>query len=110
MLALCDAATIGNPLDYEAVFKQRVSDAGSEALSLRLTNSRNVLTGALAMRRVIRDMEPDIIHFHTAQALCLLLSVGWRRPAVYQHQTLRCTFTLWQFLELHPHTQTGRQS
>src|SRR3546814_6238645 len=30
MLALCDAAAIGNPLDYEAAFKQRVSDAGSE--------------------------------------------------------------------------------
>src|SRR3546814_18417194 len=61
MRALCDAAAIGNPLDYEAAFKQRVCDAGSEALSLSLTNRRNVLTGALAMRRVIRDMEPDII-------------------------------------------------
>src|SRR3546814_17269349 len=97
MLALCDAATIGNPLDYEAAFKQRVCDAGSDALSLSLTNRRNVLTGALAMRRVIRDMEPDIIHVHTAQALLLLLFAGVRRPVVYTHHNIRCNFPLWLF-------------
>src|SRR3546814_19701669 len=90
MLALFDAATIGNPLDYEAVFKQRVSDAGSEALSLRLTNRRNFLTGALAIRRVIRDMEPDIIHVHPAQAILLLLFAGFRRPVVYTQHNIRC--------------------
>src|SRR3546814_3951611 len=100
MLALCDAATIGNPLDYEAVFKQRVSDAGSEALSLRLTNRRNVLTGALAMRRVIRDMEPDIIHVHTAQALLLLLFAGVRRPVVYTHRSEEHTSELQSLMRI----------
>src|SRR3546814_3920679 len=101
MLALCDAATIGNPLEYEAAFKQRVCDAGSDALSLSLTNRRNVLTGALAMRRVIRDMEPDIIHVHTAQALLLLLFAGVRRPVVYTHHNIRCNFPLWLRSEEH---------
>src|SRR3546814_20978175 len=92
MLALGDAATIGNPLDYEAGFKQRVSDAGSEALSLRLTNRRNVLTGALVMRRVTRDMEQDIIHVHTGQGLLLLLFAGVRRPVGSPHLNHRCNF------------------
>src|SRR3546814_8169300 len=49
------------------------------------------------MRRVIRDMEPDIIHVHTAQALLLLLFAGVRRPVVYTHHNIRCNFPLWLF-------------
>src|SRR3546814_19553050 len=85
MLVLCDAATIGNPLDYEDVVKQRVSHAGSEALSLSLTNRRNVLTGQLAMRRVIRERETDISQVSTAQEVLVPLFDGVSRPVACKH-------------------------
>lgn len=92
MLALCDAASVGNPQDYERLLMRRISKGGGAPRSLKLANRRNVVLGALAMRRMIGDLQPDIIHAHTAQALLLLLFAGVRRPIVYTHHNIRCNF------------------
>ncbi|MBK5264134.1 MAG: glycosyltransferase, partial [Alphaproteobacteria bacterium] len=97
IIALCDAAAVGNSEEYEQALKQTIRRGGGDVRSLALVNRRNLWTGAIAMRRAIWDIDPDIIHVHTPQALLMLLLAGVRRPTVYTHHNIRCNFPLWLF-------------
>src|SRR3546814_20029588 len=69
VLSLSDAAQVGNAPDTEAAMMARVRADGATALSLGLANRNNLPGGALALRRALRAIRPDVIHAHPDRAL-----------------------------------------
>ena len=92
VLSLSDAEQVGNAPATEAAMKARVRDGGATALSLGLANRNNLPAGALAMRRVLRMIRPDVIHAHTARALFPLALAMPGVPVVLTHHNSRLSF------------------
>ena len=92
VIALCDAATVGNSPDMEALLKQQIESQGGRFVSLGLDRKRGVLAGGMALRRVLRQLEPDIIHAHTARALSMLALAGAGAPTVLTHHNSKLSF------------------
>jgi glycosyltransferase involved in cell wall biosynthesis len=72
VITLCDAATLGNSADTEALLRERIVHAGGRVMSLGLGRQRNPLQGWLILRRVLKQARPEAIHAHTARALPML--------------------------------------
>ena len=92
VVALSDAAQVGNPVEIERAIMDRVVDAGGRTASLALRNRNAWITGAARMRRVMRQLQPDIIHAHTARALPLLALARPGVPIVLTHHNSRWSF------------------
>lgn len=92
VLALSDAAQVGNPLPTEEAMMAEVRRSGATARSLAITRSRNPLAGALALRRALRTIRPDVIHAHSARALPLIASAMPGVPVVLTHHNSRLSF------------------
>lgn len=90
--ALCDAAELGNAPDTEARMMQDVEAEGGHALSLGLSRRRGLLAGARALRRVLQELRPDVVHAHTARAVLMLGLTGVRVPVVLTHHNSRLSF------------------
>ncbi|MCC6941198.1 MAG: glycosyltransferase family 4 protein [Novosphingobium sp.] len=85
VIALCDAATLGNAPEAEARLKAQIEDSGGTFVSLGLPASRKLLAGTVAMRRALRKIRPDVIHAHTARALLMMLAGKSGAPVVLTH-------------------------
>lgn len=85
VIALCDAATLGNAQEAEERLKAQITRAGGTFLSLGLPASRPALAGTLALRRALRQHRPDVVHAHTARALLMMLFGQARAPVVLTH-------------------------
>ncbi|WP_176597020.1 MULTISPECIES: glycosyltransferase family 4 protein [Sphingobium] len=92
VLALSDAAQVGNAPDSEAAMMARVRQGGAQALSLCLANRNNWLGGALALRRALRSIRPDVIHAHSARALFPVALAMPGVPVVLTHHNSRLSF------------------
>ena len=92
VLALSDASQVGNASDTEAAMMARVRQVGGKALSLGLANRNNWLGGALALRRVLRSIRPDVIHAHSARALFPIALAMPGVPVVLTHHNSRLSF------------------
>jgi glycosyltransferase involved in cell wall biosynthesis len=92
VIALCDAATLGNSPDMEALLKQQIESQGGCFISLGLDQKRGVLTGGMALRRVLRQAEPGIVHAHTARALGMIALAGARVTTVLTHHNSKLSF------------------
>lgn len=92
VLSLSDAAQVGNAPDTEAAMMARVRAGGATALSLGLANRNNLPGGALALRRALRAIRPDVIHAHTARALFPLALAMPGVPVVLTHHNSRLSF------------------
>jgi glycosyltransferase involved in cell wall biosynthesis len=97
VLALSDAAQVGNPLPTEEAMMAQVRRSGAAARSLGIARSRNPLAGALALRWALRAIRPDVIHAHSARALPLIalaqtLSGAPGVPVVLTHHNIRLSF------------------
>ncbi|KEQ54133.1 glycosyltransferase family 4 protein [Sphingobium chlorophenolicum] len=92
VIALSDAAQVGNASDTEAAMMARVRAGGAKALSLGLANRNDWLGGALALRRALRDIRPDVIHAHSARALFPLALAMPGVPVVLTHHNSRLSF------------------
>lgn len=92
IVALCDAATLGNSLESEVAMKARLAAAGVETSSLGLANRRNPIAGAWALRRAIAAARPDVIHAHTAQAGLILALLRPSVPVVMTHHNSKLSF------------------
>lgn len=91
VIALSDAAQVGNSSQTEHVMMTRVRASGSEALSLSV-GSRGLIAGGLALRREIGRRRPDVIHAHTARA-ALMLSIAFpAAPVILTHHNSRLSF------------------
>ena len=92
VVSLCDAAEVGNSAETEARMMERVRSVGASSLSLRLGSRRGLLSGARALRRLLQQMKPDIVHAHTARAVLMLRLAGVRVPVVLTHHNSRLSF------------------
>lgn len=92
VLSLSDAAQVGNAPDTEAAMMARVRAGGATALSLGLANRNNLPGGALALRRALRTIRPDVIHAHSARALLPLALAMPGVPVVLTHHNSRLSF------------------
>ena len=89
VIALSDAVQVGNCPETEQRMMARVRDAGGQALSLSLGYWRDLLAGAWALRRAIREQCPDVIHAHTARAALMLSITPPAAPLVLTHHNSR---------------------
>lgn len=92
VLALSDAAQVGNPVETETAMKEQLRAAGGSGLSLGLANRNAWMKGAQALRRVLRSARPDVIHSHTARALPLIALARPRVPVILTHHNSRLSF------------------
>ncbi|WP_068078276.1 glycosyltransferase [Novosphingobium lentum] len=92
VVTLCDAAQLGNSADMEAHLRGQIEASGGRVISLGLGRNRNPLAGAVAMRRALRTLKPDIVHAHTARALPMLAFRAGRCPIVLTHHNSRLSF------------------
>ncbi|PSJ36380.1 glycosyltransferase family 4 protein [Allosphingosinicella deserti] len=90
--ALADARAVGNSVETEQAMMAAVRQAGVHASSLGLVRRGNVLTGALALRRLLADLRPDVIHAHTARVLPMLWLARTRQPVILTHHNTRLSF------------------
>lgn len=100
ILALCDAERIGNSAESESAMRASLEAAGVETGSLGLANRRNVVAGAMALRRAIAQFRPDVIHAHTAQAALFLAFLRLPAPLVMTHHNSKLSFPPSLFLLL----------
>lgn len=97
VVTLADAHSVGNSAEMESVLRQRIIDEGGEYISLQLGTSRNPLNGWRKMRALIRRLNPDIIHAHTARALLMLLAHPGNAPVVLTHHNSKLSFPTGMF-------------
>lgn len=97
VLALSDAASIGNDPAIETAMVARLTNAGVAARSLGLHDRRNPLAGARALRRALADLPPDVVHTHTAAALPAIALARPRCPVVLTHHNSRLSFPPWAY-------------
>lgn len=75
----------------DAVYAPRLADAGVPIRPLRAGSRRNPL--ALAhLRRIVREVAPDVVHTHAAKATEMAYWVGWITPLRHvatKHNTRR---------------------
>ncbi|MEP7350092.1 MAG: glycosyltransferase family 4 protein [Sphingorhabdus sp.] len=98
VLTLSDAVQVGNSAEMEAAMADRIRFASGSVHSLSLRNRRNIFAGALAMRRTLAKLKPDIVHAHTARALPMLALAGVRTPIVLTHHNSKLSFPPKMFL------------
>lgn len=92
VLALSDAAQVGNPADLEARMMASVRATGGQALSLGQRNRNNWIGGAMALGRTLRTLRPDVIHAHTVRALPLIALARPGVPVILTHHNSRLPF------------------
>lgn len=92
VLTLSHAHQVGNCPDMERAIIERIDDGGGMASSLGLARRRNIIAGALALRKFLRSAQPDIIHSHTAQALPMLWLARPGVPVFLTHHNSRLSF------------------
>jgi glycosyltransferase involved in cell wall biosynthesis len=92
VVTLCDAIQLGNSSEMEAKLRQQIEDARGRVISLGLGRNRNPVRGLLAVRRAMRQIQPDIIHAHTARALPMLAIKFGQAPVVLTHHNSRLSF------------------
>jgi glycosyltransferase involved in cell wall biosynthesis len=92
VVTLCDAATLGNPAETEAMLRERIESTGGRVISLGLGRRRSPMQGWLALRRVLQKVRPDAIHAHTARALAMLGLPKRNRRVFLTHHNSRFNF------------------
>lgn len=92
VIALCDATELGNSETTEAALRQRIEDTGGQFTSLKLPKSRNPLSAASPLRRLLRGEAPDVVHLHTARAVPMLALSRYRGPTCLTHHNSRLSF------------------
>lgn len=107
--ALSPASAIGNDPQTERIMQEKIRAAGGSDHCLGLRDRRNIIAGALSMRRFMRSFKPDVIHAHTARAIPLLWLAGVRVPVVLTHHNSRLTFSpaLFRIFDLVADTYIG---
>jgi len=92
VVALCPAALVGNDPKTEAEQREKIAAQGGSTGILSEGDRRNLIGGAIAMRRLIRAERPDVIHAHTIRAILLLALAGVSVPVVATHHNSRLSF------------------
>lgn len=98
VLALSDAGQVGNDPGIERAMMARLRDVGVDAASLHLRQRKNVIAGAMALRRhLAQGGMPDVIHAHTAAALPHIALARPACPVILTHHNSRLSFPPWAY-------------
>mgnify|MGYP004498508895 CR=1 FL=1 len=97
VVALCDAASVGNSASAQDSIMSRAAADGVPVRSLGIVNRRKPWAGAVSLRREIARLQPDVVHAHTARAIPMLWLAGVRVPVVLTHHNSRFNFPPWLF-------------
>lgn len=92
ILTLSHAHQVGNCPDMERTIMDRITAGGGAARSLGLTNRRNIIAGAMALRKFLAVEKPDVIHAHTAQVLPMLWLARPAAPIFLTHHNSQFSF------------------
>ncbi|HEX7871584.1 MAG TPA: glycosyltransferase family 4 protein [Sphingobium sp.] len=91
---LCEARTLGNSAEVEWSQRTQIEESGGFARSLHLSGRRPALAGALALIRLLRELQPDVIHAHTARAMPMLWLARPGCPIILTHHNSRLSFPI----------------
>ena len=97
VIALTDAAVVGNSAETEARMREELAQAGIRFVSLGQSAARNPFDGRGRMRSLLREFRPDIVHAHTARALPLLALAGNTARVAFTHHNTRIGFPTFLF-------------
>ncbi|MET0363574.1 MAG: glycosyltransferase family 4 protein [Sphingobium sp.] len=89
---LCEARTLGNSPEVERSQRGKIEESGGFARTLHLSARRSPLAGAIAMRSLLKDVQPDVIHAHTARAMPMLWLARPKCPIILTHHNSRLSF------------------
>lgn len=92
VIALCDAATVGNSPDMEAQLRHQIEKDGGQFVSLGLNHKRRAITGGMALRGALQQLQPNIVHAHTARALGMIAIARAHVPVVLTHHNSKLSF------------------
>lgn len=92
VVALCDAATLGNSCKTERCIANLIKDDGGTFVSLGLGRNRNPLAGIFALNRLLQTDRPHVIHAHTARAVPIAAHSRHRGALVMTHHNSRLSF------------------
>jgi glycosyltransferase involved in cell wall biosynthesis len=97
ILSLSNAVDVGNSGESERAIMTGLRGQDVAAGSLGLTNRNDWIRGGRALRHVLNEFRPDVIHAHTARALPLIALSGSRASVVLTHHNSRLPFPAWLF-------------
>lgn len=92
VIALCDAATLGNSPETESRLAEQIEMDGGTFASLGLGSWRNPVSGAVALNGLLRTSRPHVIHAHTARAIPIVALSRHRDAVVLTHHNSRLSF------------------
>ncbi len=87
--ALANGLDLGTDPAGEEEMAERIRRGGGEVRRLSLRRRRDPIAGSRALRRLLRETRPDILHVHTPMALLYALASWWSGPVVYTHHNTR---------------------
>jgi glycosyltransferase involved in cell wall biosynthesis len=93
IVALADAAAVGNSVDAEKQMMERLRADGISAVSLGLDAGRSMLKGRRALARHFASTQPDVVHLHTARAALMAGLAQPRGPLILTHHNSRLSFS-----------------
>jgi glycosyltransferase involved in cell wall biosynthesis len=97
VLALSDAAQVGNDPAMERAMIAQLEARGITARSLGLRNRRNMVTAGIRLRQALRGLPQDVVHAHTAAALPAVALARSCSTVVLTHHNSRLSFPRWAF-------------
>src|SRR3982751_258734 len=92
VVALCDAATLGNSTEVEDGLIKGLRESGVVVASLQLNRKRSLLKGRRSLAQCLHSQHPDLIHAHTARAALMAGWSGSNRPLILTHHNSRLSF------------------
>ena len=91
VLTLANADSVGNSAAMEETLRQRITADGGQVIALNLGAARNPVVGWWRLRRLLKTLQPDVVHAHTARALFMLFAT--KAPVVLTHHNSRLGFS-----------------
>ncbi|MEM9736627.1 MAG: glycosyltransferase [Pseudomonadota bacterium] len=95
VIALSDAAELGETSPVGAQNLARLEAAGVEVATLGHRARRRILPAAWAMRGRLNTFRPDIVHAHLPTGILLLILSGWRGAMVATHHNTPLPLPAW---------------
>lgn len=92
VIALCDAATLGNSPETESRLAEQIARDGGTFVSLGLGRWRDPVSGLRALNGLLRKGAPHLIHAHTARAIPMVAHSRHRGALVLTHHNSRLSF------------------
>lgn len=104
---LGDSESIGRCADYQARYLCELEELGIKYYFLKKGSRRNIISGLIYFRKIVKDYSPDIIHCHLFYAV--FYSMFFPGKVVYTHHNIRMKInnSLFRFFDMFVDTYVG---